>query len=55
MDGYIMMVSNGWFADKNELDDHISLAVFWAMLHTNIACIVIHVLYRYRLICGPHR
>lgn len=55
MDGYIMMLTNGWFADKNALYDHISLAIYCAMLHTNIVCIVVQFLYRYRLICGSHK
>ncbi|KAH7698397.1 7TM GPCR protein, partial [Aphelenchoides avenae] len=54
MGGYVMIVSNGWFAGNNVLFDHAFLAGFCAMLHTNIICIVVQFVYRYRLICRSH-
>ncbi|KAH7721157.1 7TM GPCR protein [Aphelenchoides avenae] len=45
------MVTNGWFANQNEIFDHVTLALYCAFLHTNIIIIVVQFVYRYRIIC----
>ncbi|KAH7718233.1 STR-94 protein [Aphelenchoides avenae] len=47
----VMMVTNGWFANRTLVFDHVVLATFCAMLHTNIVLIVVQFVYRYRMLC----
>lgn len=50
-EGYMIVVANGFFANRSELFDRICLAVFCMTLHTNIICVTIQFVYRYRVLC----
>ncbi|KAI1713020.1 serpentine type 7TM GPCR chemoreceptor srd domain-containing protein [Ditylenchus destructor] len=50
-DGYLIIASSGFFADKSRFFDSSILMIFFFVLHTNILWIPVQFVYRYRLLC----
>ncbi|KAH7702104.1 Protein STR-14 [Aphelenchoides avenae] len=49
--GNMILVSNGFFAGRSSMMDHVGLAVYCGSLHSSIVCVVVQFFLRYRSIC----
>ncbi|KAH7680294.1 hypothetical protein AAVH_41331, partial [Aphelenchoides avenae] len=48
--GYMILIVNGFFAHRNEFFDRVCLSMYCACLHTDIICVVVAFVLRYRLL-----
>uniref|UniRef100_A0A915EI62 G protein-coupled receptor n=1 Tax=Ditylenchus dipsaci TaxID=166011 RepID=A0A915EI62_9BILA len=49
--GYLICVSNGFFANQNRMFDLFGLSIYCAALHSSMVCIAAQFVYRYRFTC----
>ncbi|KAH7711311.1 hypothetical protein AAVH_21394 [Aphelenchoides avenae] len=50
-DGAMVLVSNGFFADRSAFVDHLVMSMWCMSVHSNVVCLVAQFLIRYRTMC----
>ncbi|KAH7717826.1 7TM GPCR protein [Aphelenchoides avenae] len=51
-EGYMILICNGFIANRSKLVDHMSLSFYCMLLHTNITCVVLQFVLRYIMVCA---
>lgn len=53
-EGYMVLICNGFIANRSKLVDHMSLSFYCMLLHTNITSVVLQFVLRYIMVCAKN-